>query len=614
MALAVALLVAGVATAAPAAADGGTSLIDWTFDSADAPSGYAFVGEACLTAAAPGSEHSCTTPVDPVDNPAPPQGAAPGWLQLTSASTGTSWGGVAGSLLYDYPLPASAGLVVTFDQVQYGGRDGADGISFFLSDGTFGLDDTGAFGGSLGYAQRGAGSDPLTRRIEPGVAAGYLGVGLDAYGNYGNDEEMRGRGCTAPYVSATTGRTPDVVALRGPGQQGVQPAWTDGATYPRVDWVQGYCLLSASPLPGQSLRSGSTLAPEAGTADEMQRRVMVSIAPQPAGSTVGPEVVVSVDFGSGYVEVLRATMPEAAPPTYKFGFGASTGGSSDVHLVRNVHVDTIDPLDELTLVKQVPSGGARSGSYAIGDAIPFEYVVYNTGNRTVSTLDISDPSLDAPATCPKSVLPPDDSTVCTGTHLVTARDLQDVIAATPAGQPLLYSFAATAHGLVDGRPLTSIESAAPVGLASPVGSITTQPTLDDTDGDGLADVGETVHWGYEVVGDPVSDLHDVTIETSTGSVPACGTFDLPAGTTHVCDDPSTRTVTGEDVPVGSVSQTAWARGLTVDGTPATTAASTASVAVEGLAVTGSDPRIGLLAAAAILLGAAAVTVSRRRRA
>ncbi len=75
------------------------------------------------------------------------------------------------------------------------------------------LTKAGANGGSLGYAQR---------NLEPGgVDGGYLGVGLDAYGNFANDAELRGNGCPRrPEVPPVTSQlpVPDTVTLRGPGQ------------------------------------------------------------------------------------------------------------------------------------------------------------------------------------------------------------------------------------------------------------------------------------------------------------------------------------------------------------------------------------------------------------
>ena len=64
--------------------------------------------------------------------------------------------------------------MVRFEQYQYGGN-GADGIGFYLVDGSTDLTSAGADGGSLGDAQR---------NLAPGVDGGYLGIGLDACGNF----------------------------------------------------------------------------------------------------------------------------------------------------------------------------------------------------------------------------------------------------------------------------------------------------------------------------------------------------------------------------------------------------------------------------------------------
>ncbi len=139
--------------------------------------------------------------------PVPPMNGAPnGYLQLTDAA-----GNRAGSILYNKPIPASSGVSVTFEQYQYGGN-GADGIGFFLVDGSTSLTQTGGLGGSLGYAQR---------NNEPGVNGGYLGVGLDAYGNFFDDGENRGANCPVGQRSPTTATgamAPNVITLRGPGR------------------------------------------------------------------------------------------------------------------------------------------------------------------------------------------------------------------------------------------------------------------------------------------------------------------------------------------------------------------------------------------------------------
>ena len=223
-----------------AAGPAGSQLVTETFTGATAPefTGY---NEACLTGAPEGApphgdhglggcEHSDLGPVPPLD-------AAPhGYLRLTDAGNDRT-----AAVLYNHALPSSAGFDVTFDAWQYGSTTpiaAADGISFFLTDGEASLTVPGQFGGSLGYAQKqshlpGGGVTP----IEPGVNDGYLGVGLDALGNYFADNEQRGNGCAThspagPALASNVSykeRGPNMVILRGPG-----------------NGTEGYCYITAT--------------------------------------------------------------------------------------------------------------------------------------------------------------------------------------------------------------------------------------------------------------------------------------------------------------------------------------------------------------------------------
>src|SRR5271166_6236709 len=90
-----------------------------------------------------------------------------------------------GAILSANTFPTNAGIQVTFKTITYhgdgggAGADGADGISFFLQDGsqTPGL---GAFGGSLAYSCSNA-NPPYD-----GLYGGYIGLGIDEYGNFLN--------------------------------------------------------------------------------------------------------------------------------------------------------------------------------------------------------------------------------------------------------------------------------------------------------------------------------------------------------------------------------------------------------------------------------------------
>ncbi|MFB9659271.1 hypothetical protein ACFQS3_14360 [Glycomyces mayteni] len=275
--------------------------------------------DACLTGATEilGTNFfdSCA---DQATGPVPEAGKTPGYLQLTDASEYNS-----GAAFLNKALPNKGGIEVTFAQYQYGGT-GADGISFFLVDGDTDLTESGALGGSLGYAQN---------KNFDGVDGGYLGLGLDAWGNFSADTEGRGVGCPedyrAPsYLSVNTNKAPDNVALRGPGQG-----------------KEGYCLLATTATDEkigeytggdiygtdfpESLRS-ETLA-------DAKRLVKLKV-----GDGDHPKVTVDIDFqdGAGWTRVLESEVPFAAPDTFKIGFAASTGRATDVHLIRHLRVET----------------------------------------------------------------------------------------------------------------------------------------------------------------------------------------------------------------------------------------------------------------------------------
>ncbi|WP_162616519.1 hypothetical protein [Xylanimonas allomyrinae] len=277
------------------------------------------LGSACLTGASAGSvPPTGQSNLSNCDGfrvgPVPSQGTGGGgggWLQLTDASGGNmnnngngagSSAARAGGVLFNQALPATAGLHARFEQAQYGGfvngtRDapegtfrswGADGISFILTDGNFTLTETGQTGGSLGYAQSGNG---------PGVAGGFLGLGLDAWGNYPRASGALGAGCAAagqnPGLSGSS-TLRDSVALRGPG-------WQDS----NGKWTQGYCLLAVNQLSSGSLREpwDPALGNSADPADhdlfaaKAARKVDVEISPaDPDGSAI---ITVQLQFAEG---------------------------------------------------------------------------------------------------------------------------------------------------------------------------------------------------------------------------------------------------------------------------------------------------------------------------
>jgi uncharacterized repeat protein (TIGR01451 family) len=514
-------LTAGVLAVAPppaVAAANGSLLLDDSFTGTSVANPEVLrLNAACLTAA------TSAPPAGASDlgecgkrSLSPSTSVTPGFLQLTDASA-TSTGGVVSTL----PLPADGGVVVTFDQYQYGGS-GADGIGFFLTDGAVALGATGAPGGSLGYAQRNS---------EKGVPGGYLGVGLDAYGNFSNDAEGRGAGCgptsawgpTAPSGVAST-RTADAVVLRGPGND-----------------LTGYCYLAGRKMT-TSLRSADKPTTEAGI-EALARTVRITVS-----ESVEPLVTVAIDDDGrggphGMVDVLSYQMTTPAPATYKFGFLGSTGGSTDVHLVRNLTVTSAVQLADLHLTKQVDrTTGTVPASYPPGATVPYQYVVTNTRDVPMTGVAVSDPA--GPVTCPRTGLGRSGSAtarmVCAGSHLLTATDFDGSTA---------YGTAATAAATVAGTPVASNASTATVPLAVHA-AVTASVTATLPDGGTVAEAGTVVTYDHGVRNSGNTPLSALSLTATRNGSPSCPATTVAAGGSLVCT--ATYTVTQADVDAGAV--------------------------------------------------------------
>src|SRR5450755_2603511 len=167
------------------------------------PAGTGATNVACLTA---GSNTSQT----PIPDCATSGGdtAGQGVLRLTTAT-----GNLEGAAFYSTSLPTANGLDLIFDTYQYGSASSADGIAFSLG----ATDPTnpsapvnmGPAGGHLGYSGGSAGPAGI------GLAHGYMGFGLDVFGNFTNSA-YEGSGCSDPSW-LTSGAHAQNVMIRGPG-------------------------------------------------------------------------------------------------------------------------------------------------------------------------------------------------------------------------------------------------------------------------------------------------------------------------------------------------------------------------------------------------------------
>jgi type IV pilus assembly protein PilY1 len=155
------------------------------------------LGFACLTAGTSSNNNSSISNI-PGCNLSSPDTVGQGALRLTPAAKAQH-----GAIVSNYTFPSSQGLDVTFTTYSYGGKPyspygpaAADGISFFLMDGSVGTrvggqDNLGSWGGSLAYSCSNA-NTPYN-----GLTGAYLGLGIDEWGNFLNNVDNTATGVAA---------------------------------------------------------------------------------------------------------------------------------------------------------------------------------------------------------------------------------------------------------------------------------------------------------------------------------------------------------------------------------------------------------------------------------
>jgi hypothetical protein len=229
-----------------------------------------------------------------------------GALRLTSGAAQQ-----AGFALYNSALATSRGLSVTFDFASYGGT-GADGLSFFLVDGTADPSLSGAPGGSLGYA---------TSRYSdhPGLAGAYMGVGFDEFGGFSDPENSAIGG---------PGSRPDSISLRGSAQNAYR------------------YLTSSNSLPGGI-----------DSATRTYRRAQINLS---GGGILNVSIDLNgdLDFNDTGEAAIKdfnlVAVNKALPGTVKIGFAAAAGDKTNIHEIRNLSVGDTPP----------PTGSFDLGSLA----------------------------------------------------------------------------------------------------------------------------------------------------------------------------------------------------------------------------------------------------------
>lgn len=230
-----------------------------------------------------------------------------------------------GFVYIDVPFSSAYGIKASFEYFMYGGT-GADGLTVFLFDAETSNFRPGGFGGSLGYAQN---------NNSPGLTGAYLGLGLDAFGNFGNTTENRNGG----FQGGSTSRFPNSIVLR-----------KGGSGFGGYEFVNGK--ITANPPPGAEnialdvefqfpLSSGGIGTTRVEDLNQPgYRKVFLELEPHPNG--VGyilklEMVVTTVQNEPRTITIIPGTaFTFDAPKNLKIGFTASTGGETNIHEIKNL--------------------------------------------------------------------------------------------------------------------------------------------------------------------------------------------------------------------------------------------------------------------------------------
>ena len=282
--------------------------------------------------------------------------------------------GENGAIVSATAFNAGQGIQITFKTVTYrgdsggAGGDGADGMSFYLLDGSVAPSSTlwngiGSWGGSLGYTCSNA-NPPYD-----GLMAAYLGLGIDEFGNFLNGASLASgyagtNTATGDNTASGYGYKPNRIGLRGAGNvswaylnanyQSFYP--TSLTTAQRQAAVRATCRTgliqnASSGTPVSTATAIADYAPIAGAYYELPSSTAIaneSANARPDGVTVQNVFLYNLQItqngllsfsysmnGGAYTPVITSQSITASngalPAMLRFGFAGSTGGDTNIH-------------------------------------------------------------------------------------------------------------------------------------------------------------------------------------------------------------------------------------------------------------------------------------------
>jgi hypothetical protein len=243
------------------------------------------------------------------------------------------------------------------------------------------------------------------------------------------------------------------------------------------------------------------------------------------------------------------------------------GGSSPPSDPSTVTLPADPPTPQVTLDKTAAvTPEVDGGGLHLGDSVAYSYQVTNTGNVTLSSVAVDDPTL-GPVSCPTPAPPglgPGDSVTCTA-------DEQQTIAQADvdAGQVTDTATATGTDTTGEESPPSDPSTVTIPTVASPLVSIVKSAEVSPFADQDAANLGDSVAYSYQVTNTGSVTLTSVAVDDPTlgpVSCPPLPSIGLGPQGTVTCTAVATHTVTQADIDVGRVVDTATATGVATNGT------------------------------------------------
>ena len=298
-------------------------------------------------------------------------------------------------------------------------NEGADGMSFFLMDGSVdmtnnAIDHIGSWGGSLGYTCSNANTD------YHGMVGGYLGLGIDEYGNFLNGTQntllVSNPQSLGDNTASGGGQYANRIGLRGQGS--IDWYWLNlkyPSYYPTTLTSSQQQAAVKSTCQTGTLWDYSTPASPSNTGTTVNDYLAIPNAFTVMSSTIAREYsaggysrqnatpityrlkltgdgLLTLDYsynGGSWTNVIKNQSITASnpnlPATVRFGFAGSTGGASNIHEILCFKATPATQAASSTTVNQQQSSKVENGSQAyFGYYDPTDWTGRLTANSLVT--------------------------------------------------------------------------------------------------------------------------------------------------------------------------------------------------------------------------------------